>query len=512
MRIEADGGKKRRRRQGMARLLLVLLLSGLSGKSWAQICVPPFGCSYGAVDTSFLAVSGYLDVFQAMVAAVTPAGPGFIPALQVGVVGAIETQVNQAVIKSAQKTREAVLTASGVNSARQIKAEKAVNMQSKNCRIHTAHKLMPAVANYNRNLLTTLDGKVIDAYFDLGMAAGRGPIVAMQRLCKNGQFLKGDFGMKWWNAMGSAANPCFEDPAFAHAFVKPSTILANLVMVQPSAEQMTCLDSPDAYDSTIPNSPCTKWTGSAKGAWDSMTDKQKLYVSAVRFCQNIELQAIQPNTITGDRAMDPKNVHVIMKNFSTLDKVSTLIRTCYDEIARRTAPDPDGKLADGTKLAVGDPLMKANSIGENGIRIGYNMVKSGYDQKIFQAYDSNGNAVVGEDIDGDGTPDPRTYVSQALLQHYRDIVFCKNNHSFEADTGPDSVKTAVLAQCNQLKSIAEQRDETYRATFNQFVIGVDSISKDFTEGVASPIKVENESGPRRVKYTVPGPASKSKGM
>ncbi|MEJ0061712.1 MAG: hypothetical protein WDO70_00540 [Alphaproteobacteria bacterium] len=505
MRIEADGGKKRRRRQGMARLLLlVLLLSGLSGKSWAQACAPHNGCSLpilGGIDAAYMALSGLIDTMETQIAVGGPAGPGFIPTLQAGVVGAIDTQINAPLVLSAKKAQEAALTGGNINALRKVRAQRTVNMQSKNCRIHTAHKLTPALANYKRSVLTKLDGELIEAYFDTVMSGGRGAIIAMQRLCRNGQFLKDDFGIEWWKAMSDPANPCFEDPAFAHAFLKSSTILENMVMVQPSVEQMTCLDNPDAYSSTVPNSPCTKWSGKIKDAWDSMTDKQKLYVSAVRFCQNIEMQAIRPNTITGDRAMDPNNMSAITQNFSTLGKLSTLIRTCYDEVARRTAPDPDGKLADGTKLAVGDPLMKANSIGENGIRIGNNLRKSGILPKVYQAYKSDGTPVLGEDVYGangvgppDGTPDPRTYVSEALLQYYRDIVFCKNNHSFEGDSGTDAVKTAILAQCNQLKNIAEQREEIYRSAFNQFAASVDSISGDFTDGVASPIRA-NYEGP-----------------
>ncbi|MGB4101422.1 MAG: hypothetical protein WBK91_05900, partial [Alphaproteobacteria bacterium] len=121
----------------------------------------------------------------------------------------------------------------------------------------------------------------------------------LYRLCKSGQLRRGtaaanftdsDFGVEWFDR-----NRCVSDPVREHAFLRPSTILDNAVLVPPSKQEQETLDNPATYDPADGGTPVV---GTPAAVWARLKDKQKLFVSARLFCENLTMSRLIPAGLT----------------------------------------------------------------------------------------------------------------------------------------------------------------------------------------------------------------------
>ncbi|MGB4101361.1 MAG: hypothetical protein WBK91_05595, partial [Alphaproteobacteria bacterium] len=121
----------------------------------------------------------------------------------------------------------------------------------------------------------------------------------LYRLCKSGQLRRGtaaanftdsDFGVDWFDQ-----NRCVSDPVREHAFLRPSTILDNAVLVPPSKQEQETLDNPATYDPADGGTPVV---GTPAAVWARLKDKQKLFVSARLFCENLTMSRLIPAGLT----------------------------------------------------------------------------------------------------------------------------------------------------------------------------------------------------------------------
>jgi len=343
---------------------------------------------------------------------------------------------------------------------REFRAENTLNMQNGNCRLQTMQKTTTTLeARFEKTVAANLEDGLLDMFFSHN-SPQRARVAALQRNCKNGQFAPADFGQKWWDAMASTGHPCFEDttdadgdgrPDFLHAYASPNIVLDNLVMVPPTPTQMEVLNNPDGG-------------GDPKAVWQSLGTRQKTYVSAVRYCENLALGALKPLSIQNDAALDPANAPIILQNFAAMAKLDTLIYACRAEIARRTAPDP-------AQVSATMPQFVASSK-----KIGEFLKRSGVNPALFQ----------------EGT---KNYISPALLAYGRNNAFCNSpetQKSIQADSGTESEKTRIMQRCEQLKLTSSSTEAIYREAFSSMVAGLKGVSQEFTDGIQSPVRAEGK--------------------
>ena len=414
-----------------------------------------------AVGAQQTAIAGALVAFQnAVVAAIGAKGGGDASSKQGEVAAEADAAKSRAEAKTAVAMRE---------TYHQVRAENTINTQSVNCRMQTMNNMASTVTEkFEQSVAFNLQDGVINLFFSQNFNPVRTRVATLQRNCKNGQMRRGDLGESWWNAVNAASPPqgqCFEDatdlngdgvPDFAHAFLSPTTVLDNRVMVPPSNANMARLNDPNGAGAVVQ----TVWTG--------LNRKQKIYVSAVRFCENLALYALRPLGIYGDAAMAPQNQQIILQNFAAIGKLDALVYACRSEVARRTAPDAAALVAAG--------FTEMQGVADDAAKAGELLRRTGVNPAEF----------------AEGAT---TYVSPALLSYARTEAFCNNNEtakSIYADTGTDSEKTTAVLRCEQLKMTNRETEQIYRSLFNSMVAGVGGLQAQFVDGVAAPLRAEAE--------------------
>ncbi len=446
----------------------LLLLSFVSMQAQAVCPNCPLSPLITAQKTAF--TGAMAASAQAIIAAVGLMGGGTASAKQAQVAAAQDAAKSKAEHHTYVAMRE---------TYHNVRANQTVNMQSVNCRLQTINNTIAVVKEkFEGAVAFNLQDGVINLFFNHNFSPARTRVATIQRNCKNGQLLRTDMGSAWWDAINAASpatSQCFEDttdvdgdgqPDFAHAFMKATTVLDHRVMVAPSSADMTVLNNPDGG-------------GNPQTVWNGLTVKQKLYVSAVRFCENLALYALQPLGVSGDAAMAAENQATILQNLAAIGKLDALVYACRSELARRTAPDAAAMVAAG--------YTDMQPVVDNAAKVAELLLRTGAQKR------SSGEADEFQEIIGGTTV---SYVSPALLAYARSEAFCNNNETMKSiysDTGTDSKKTDNVVQCELLKMTNLETEQIYRSLFNDMIGGIGKLAPQFSDKLPTPTRAEGRS-------------------
>jgi hypothetical protein len=353
------------------------------------------------------------------------------------------------------------------------------------CRLHTARSMKNTMNDYNKAVGKSLETGLNDLATNRSYTPSRLAVGWLYRLCKNGQLRRGtapdfadsDFGPKWF-----AANACIDSPVQTHAFLNPTTILDHSILVSPSKDQMDVLNNPEsAYP---PNPPMPG--GTPETVWAALTDKQKLFVGAKLFCENLSMSRINPIHFTSDQAMMPGNMQAITNRLSSNGLMATAQSLCQHEVARRTAPDPESP-----DLAA-DPAMQI--ILTRGEKVATFL--TGNESKnmediyayLTDATGANTGApvVIGAGVDAGK---PKAFISPYLIDRfgndYCDSQDTADNFAFKQ--GSEAVRSGTSLDCLTVTARWQLNDIAHRLAFSQTVLGMPDMDSN-GEPQAAPAK------------------------
>lgn len=417
----------------------------------------------------------------AVTAALTAMNTAIVAAVNLhgGGTGAGKQGINVAVYESLKSMADKVNAGKAVSDQVKANMNALVNAQSLHCRLHTMNNVAVAVQEkFEKAVAYNLQDGVIDLFFNRSFTPERTLSAALQRNCKNGQFRQEDMGANWWNAMNAASlptNQCFEDTTdvdgdgagdFIHGFLKPSTILDYRVLIPPNNDDMNELNNPESTA-----------FGGPQATWTRLSPKQRAYVSAVRFCENIALSSLQPLGVYGSAALDLKNMPTAVMNMAALAKLDALVYACRSELARRTAPDAAAMVAAGYNDMA--------DVQSNNPRIAQSLIRAGVDPAEFR----------------EGGVD---YMSSAMLSYGRNQAFCGSMEvakSMYADTGTDDLRTQNIMKCEQLKIFHNMTEDVHRSLFNNMVTGASRLADQFSPGAKTQIRTEGEGLVQKVSFS-----------
>jgi hypothetical protein len=308
----------------------------------------------------------------------------------------------------------------------------------------------------------------------------------LYRLWKSGQlrpgtapeFLDSDFGTKWFNA-----NACIDSPVQAHAFLNPTTILDHTVLVSPSKDQMDVLNNPEsAYP---PNPPMPG--GTPETVWAALTDKQKLFVGAKLFCENLIMSRMNPVRMTSDQALLPGNMSQTLKSLGNMGKLLAAQAQCNNEIARRTAPDPENPDFAGD-LAMQDILAKGNKIATFLVT---NESKNPVDIYAYNTDATGANTLPAITVAaGPHAGESKSFISPYLIERYNND-YCNsqdtaNNISFKP--GSESERATGHLSCLLVQQVWDEHEITMRSIFARIVQSISEVDMNAGEFTAAPAK------------------------
>lgn len=342
-----------------------------------------------------------------------------------------------------------------------VRASNTIGMQSTNCRIGTKNLLAPAMDNIASTVKQLQERGIVGGmFFNSVMTPQRIATGHIYRLCKNGQLTRNDFGDAWFNT-----NQCIEDPMTAHDYLQASTILDYPVLIPPPQATLDILNNPEA--STAP---------AITAAWSGLNDKQKKYIGATRFCENLVLSRIRPQEIRGDAATSSTNMAIVAQNLSAMASLSSVRDMCLSELSRRTAIDPATMPAGAHRTAIEQNAEKV---------INFLVNMRGADPKELYAYSSLANYNANNPIQVAGNP--KAWVSQYVIdRHPRDFGLSIKCVGY-GDGGTDAERTANGLACAQTAQIWENNESQRRKNFLEAVASVRS-APAFSQGVAAPTR------------------------
>lgn len=333
---------------------------------------------------------------------------------------------------------------SRVLAAKTLNARNTVNTQNLNCRIATHNTLTPATeAAMRLNNLTTENG-IIGLMFNQNYTPMRLSISHLYRLCQNGQLTPQVFGQKWFDD-----NECIDNPRTAYDYLKASTILDSPLLLAPTQAQMNILNNPEG------STPAT-----VKATFDALNDKQKKFLGALRYCENLVIGRMLNNIRNGE-AMTPANMMASTQNAQRNGALLAARKACGNEMARRT----------GTDITLLPASPYRDSFERNGPKlINYLVNKRGYDPRLVYTYatdaDYDSNNPIG------GAANPRIYVSNYLAdQHLRAHAMDMDCVNY-ADTGTDAIKTSNALRCSQIALEFDQKELMKRKIFVDAVAAI----------------------------------------
>ncbi|MEJ0061715.1 MAG: hypothetical protein WDO70_00555 [Alphaproteobacteria bacterium] len=450
--------------------------------------LPPV-CPYGPDSGTGLSLGYNMGQMGLQVASVTSSIGLALAGAQSAISGALQVS-GMTIVGAAKRNLEGELTASTSSAVRQTQAQTAVNMQSKNCRIHTGNKISHTVSAYSRKVTTTLEGVEIAQFFD-NNAPMRLSMAALQRLCMNGQLSPDDFGRRWF-----VANGCFDDPSSAHDFLKSSTILTSPVLVPPTTAQMNCLENPS--DAAL----CP--AGGPVEVWHNLNDKQRRYVGAVRYCETLEAgHSTTMEGITGGAALTPAGIAAAMGRMASLAKTETAAGVCRAELARRT-----GANTDDPALAADAATTGAGGVRDNASRIVATLMKDGHDMALYKAKNCAGvplapqNTSAGVYQKVDCTPalyasPEKTYVSSYMLERYPSQLCMSQdtNASNYVDTGSDVQKSLNVVSCATVVALWDQHEAENKKNFAASILALQGTGED-SVAPAAPVRAASYESPK----------------
>ncbi len=359
------------------------------------------------------------------------------------------------------------------------------------CRLSTTQGPMSlGMEWYRRGVGQSLEAGVDNLATNKNISPTRLAVGWLYRLCKSGQLRRGteaanysdsDFGPKWFDM-----NRCIEDRTQAHAFLRPSTILEHSVLISPTQEQLETLNNPANYDPVDGGVPLAA-AGTPATVWAALSDKQKLFVGAKLFCENLIMSRIYPIDFTSDQAMMPDNMRLITTRYGAHGQLTAAAELCRSELARRTAPDPSAP------QYAGIGVMEA--IAGRREKIGLFLVEhAGKNPVEVLAYATE--PVIGTIIPG--SERGGFFVSQYLLDRYNSD-YCNNTETaanFSVKAGTVAEHSTLVLDCLEIEQNWEFNEATNRLAFVQAVLGLPDIGS--TPGpTAAPTKVRYDGGPIR---------------
>ena len=357
------------------------------------------------------------------------------------------------------------------------------------CRINTARGAAATVDGNAQAVGQALEEGSLNLMTGQRVSPTRLAVGWLYQLCKSGQLRRGtaaanftdsDFGEKWF-----VANGCIEDQTQAHAFLRPTTILDHPVLVPPSQDQMDVLNNPaSAY--VAPVLP----GGTPETVWVALTDKQKLFVGAKLFCDNLAMSRINPTGVTSDQAMMPGNMAVITQRFSANGLLSVAQLLCQKELARRTAPDPSDP------GYAGNPAMQL--LLTNGQKIGsFLTVAEGKNPEDLFAYTTV--ALTGVNVPGSAKLDPlgnpQYFISPYVVERYSSD-YCDSAETtagFIVKSGSAAEQAKLNLKCLEVMQNWEFIEIAHKASFVQTVLGMPD-GGSVAEPEAAPAKASYDGG------------------
>ncbi len=335
-----SGGEYKGWRRGILALAVAAMLT--PSPAPAQLCIP---CTKIAPDLAEAlaetTLKGLLEIYRmAVVDAITGAGE----------------EIKGMIVVNMFAQKEAAYAAAKQDATmkywlanKKLTIDNTPNTKDMVCQMQTGSLARNVTEEYAAVVRRGLEEGITELGTRQDMGPTRLAVGWLYRLCKSGQLRRGteaanfsdsDFGPKWFDA-----NRCVNDPVQAHAFLRPSTILDHPVLLPPSKEQMETLNNPATYDPADGGTPIV---GTPAQVWAGLLDKQKHFVSAKLFCDNLIMSRIHPVGLSSDQMLVQGNQAGFFKNLGEMGKLQSAYRLCAAELARRTAidtdlfPDPEG--------------------------------------------------------------------------------------------------------------------------------------------------------------------------
>lgn len=338
------------------------------------------------------------------------------------------------------------------------------------CRLHTARSMKNTMNDYKKAVGKSLESGLNDLATNRNYTPSRLAVGWLYRLCKSGQLRRGtapnfddsDFGKKWFDA-----NQCIDSPVQTHAFLNPTTILDHTILVAPSKDQMDVLNNPEsAYP---PNPPMPG--GTPEVVWAALTDKQKLFVGAKLFCENLAMSRINPIRFTSDQAMMPGNMPAITNRLSSNGLMATAQSLCQYEVARRTAADPENP------DLVADPAMGLVLSRGQKVATFLTGTEAKNPEEVY-AYNTDATgANVGAPVVITAGPDagkPKAFISPYLIDRfgndYCDSQDTADNFSFKS--GDEAERSGTSLDCLTVTARWQLNNISHRLAFSQTVLGM----------------------------------------
>jgi len=362
---------------------------------------------------------------------------------------------------------------------RRFRAENTQNMQSVNCRLATKNKMTPVLDGFTQaHAREMVRGLVDGVYFNPNVTPQRLAAGMIYRLCQNGQLAPSDLGKKVFDA-----NNCIYDPTTVHDFEKVSTILDSPVLVPPlgtasgGMKKMQLLDNPELAN--IPPAPAAN---PLKAVWDSLNDKEKKYVGARRFCENLILNRVQPQTIRNDAAMTLGGMEAIAQNIGAMGSLSSAYDVCSRELSRRTAMDKAVIAGTSTEATPEKIISLLIGLGADARSLYAYQTAADYNDTTTETEipvpdpahpGQNLKMKIGKPISGAGKP--IVFISQYLKDIYpREHALSEKCASY-ADTGTQSAKTGNMMACAQTAALFDRNEAADHKALMDAVVAIGQI-------------------------------------
>ncbi len=349
------------------------------------------------------------------------------------------------------------------------------------CQLYTARSASVALEWYSKGVRHSMENGINSIAMSSTVSPERKAVGWLYRLCKSGQLRRGtpaanftdsDFGQAWFDG-----NRCIEDRTQAHAFLRPSTILENPVLVPPNQAQMEVLNNPAIYDPVDGGAP-HPLAGTPAQTWARLTDKQKLFVGAKLFCENLAMGWITPLGMTTSEASNPDNMLTIRARMNTNGQKNVAADLCRLELTRRTAPDPDAPENAGV-AAMAEIRVQREKVGNFLLDI------AGKNPEDILAYSTN--PVTGTIIPGSARA--ARFISPYLIERYA-YDYCNNiqvAEGFNHKSGTAAEHTALALDCLEVAMNWEFNEIAHRMAFAQGGRGMADPGSE-SKLVATPVK------------------------